>query len=788
MTGAAAPQAARVPVRAPDGTLGTVPQADLDAALQGGATLADPAELRAIEDAARREEQYGGLSGAAAAGGLGALRGATFGLSDVVATGLGGDPVRETLAGYKETNPSASLAGEVVGAIAPVVASGGSGAVARGVSGIGAISRGSAALGGLAERGVARLVGEGAASLAGRVAQRALPLAAQGAVEGALYETGMQLSEDTLGDHEVTAEKLLAAAKKGALFGGAAGAGLGTVGELLGTGARSLSEYAGKKLAEDGGLAGLLRGMAEDQALRATGAKMADLKKLGKTAAEVQSEARGIGRTLLDERIVTAGDDLESISGKVLKRADEVGKELGDLVKGLDKAPAKFDTVAATRRVFDEVVNPLQEMPLRKAEAAKVWEYWRDFTEKAGKTPSFEKVRDFRIDLDKRLRTAFDKPQETAHDALKQVRGIIEDEFEKAAERASTQLGDSVAQRYQALKATYADLAKVRDITTRETVRDLSNRAVSLTDTIAGIGGFATMGPKGLLLAGANKLVRERANQVAADVLNRVSQVEAVRRLSAKVDGQIGSSVRGLLEKGERAATTGVVYGLLPAQDTTRGKILAVRQLAANPAQMTDRIGRLVAPVQAEAPKTAGALAQKATQAVAFLAQKAPVPRTGQSLIPQHQTPRFSDAEVARFARYLKAVEDPASVLDDVRDMKVSRESVEAVKAVYPRLFQQMQGDVMKEIGRLEARGELEARLPWEKRKQLSILLGVPADETLTPAFIKAMQATKPLPPQEGEPAPEQQPTQQPQGGGRRPADLSADEVRPFSETIGGMT
>lgn len=780
----AAPAAAQktVPVRAPDGTVGTVAASDVAQMLDAGGEVVSPEELHRAE----LEDKYGGLSGAAAAGGIGLARGATFGLSDLVATGLGGDRVRETLAGYKEANPGASLAGEVVGAIAPVAFSGGTGAVAKGAQAAGTVTRGAAALGGLAERATARLVGEGAETLAGRVLQRALPVAAQGAVEGALYETGMQLSEDALGDHEVTAEKLLAAAKKGALFGGAAGAGLGTVGEVLGTGVRSLSDYASRKLAEDGGLQKVLRGMAEEQALRATGAKMADLKKLGKTAAEVQAEARGIGRTILDEGIVTASDNLEAISGKVLKRAEEVGQELGATVKRLDQAEARFSTRDFALRVREEVLDPLLSLPGREADANEVVNYMQSFYGKAGKVPEFETVSAFRKDLDRRLKPVFNKPQEAAHDSLVKVRGILEDEFTKAGDRAASELGETFSQKYQALKATYADLAKVRDITTRETVRDLANRAVSLTDTLAAGFGLSTMGPKGLLLAGANKLVRERSNQVAADLLNRVSSVEAVRRLSAKVDGQLATGVRGAFEAGERAATTGAVYGLLPAQDSTKAKILAVRQLAGNPAQMADRVARLVEPVQGEAPKTASALAMKATQAVAFLAQKAPAPKIGQSLIPQHQTPRFADAEVARFARYLKAIEDPASVLEDAKDLKLSRESVEAVKAVYPRLFEQMQRDVMTEIGRLEARGELKDRLPWEKRKQLSVLLGVPADETLTPEFIKAMQETKLVPPPEGEPAP--QGAEEAQGGGRRPVDLSANEVRPFSETIGAMT
>ena len=653
----------------------------------------------------------------------------------------------------------------------------------------GAIPQAATGLGGIAERGVGAIVGTGAESLAGRMVQRGLATAAQGAVEGALYEGGMQLSEDALGDHETTAEKLFAAAQKGAIFGGTLGGALGSVGELVGHGAEGLAAYAAKKLEKDGGLDGVLGHAAEEFALKAAGARVRDYKKLGRDLDVTEERVQSMGRRLLDDELVTAGDTTETIARKVNAKVESTGKELGDLVTKLDTAPARMDVNAVSERIAREVVEPLMGLPGRAADANEVLRYWSEFAQKAGEAPSFETVNRFRRDLDKSLVEKFNKPEVAAHDSLMKVRGILEEEFELAAERASQQLGEGVAGKYKTLKAEYADLAKIREISTREAMNAMAASTASFGDKVMGGLGLAALGPKGLMLAYANKLVRERGNQVAADLLDKASRLEGIQRLSQRLDNQLTSKVRGFLAEGERGATTAAVLGSEAPRrslESTKATILAVRQLAGDPAQMQERVGRLVAPVSRDAPNVASALAMKATAAVTFLSSRAPQPRVGQGLLMHHQVPRFADADVATFGRYLDAIEHPQRVLDDARNLKLSRHGIEAVREVYPQMFAQMQREVITEIGKLEAAGTLQKRMPWEKQKQVSILLGVPATQSLTPEFLRAMQESTQVP--SGSPEPGGgQPAQQQQMGGRRPYDGDPQAIAPFSTTIGGV-
>lgn len=211
-----------IPVRAPDGSVGTVDKAHLAEAIEAGAQVVDQATLQKAEVQAK----YGGAGGTALAAGAGVARGLTLGLSDVAAAGIGGEGVRQDLEGLKEANPYASIGGEVVGAIAPAFLTGGASTAAEGltlgkaVRGLGALPRAVGSLGMAAERGVAGVVGEG---LVGRIAGKA----AAGALEGSIYSAGSAASEAALGDHELTAESLLGSMKHGAIAGGLLGGAAG---------------------------------------------------------------------------------------------------------------------------------------------------------------------------------------------------------------------------------------------------------------------------------------------------------------------------------------------------------------------------------------------------------------------------------------------------------------------------------------------------------------------------------------------------------------------------------
>jgi hypothetical protein len=167
------------------------------------------------------EDKYGGAGGEAISAGLGAARGATLGLSDVLAT-KSGIMKPETLKAYQETNPKSSMAGEIGGAV-------GSALLAPELSPVGLIGKaGKAVTGGIESLDALKAIDQ--TTKVGKVLGAVSDLgahAAGSAVEGALYSgIGDTLNEYALGDPSLNGEKVLANFGHGAIIGGALGGAL----------------------------------------------------------------------------------------------------------------------------------------------------------------------------------------------------------------------------------------------------------------------------------------------------------------------------------------------------------------------------------------------------------------------------------------------------------------------------------------------------------------------------------------------------------------------------------
>lgn len=173
------------------------------------------------------QEKYGaGFGDELAAFGLATLRGGTFGLSDKLIIGAGGERAREALAGFSEANPTATPIGEIGGAIVPIIASGGAGAAGKPagmlktIAGKMPTARLSRAAGALEQAMVKGMGKYGQAKGLPGIGARLLPKVTAGAVEGAPYMLGMTISEAALNDHELSAEEIISSTGMGMLLGG----------------------------------------------------------------------------------------------------------------------------------------------------------------------------------------------------------------------------------------------------------------------------------------------------------------------------------------------------------------------------------------------------------------------------------------------------------------------------------------------------------------------------------------------------------------------------------------
>jgi hypothetical protein len=169
--------------------------------------------------------------------------------------------------------------------------------------------------------------------------------------------------------------------------------------------------------------------------------------------------------------------------------------------------------------------------------------------------------------------------------------------------------------------------------------------------------------------------------------------------------------------------------------DRRRKEVLAAR--TGGPTKIAETARRIE---QAGAPPEVAAVAAATAQrgAVFLAARLPPVPQRVQTLQPDLAADTPDPEAMASWLRMAKVIESPMSALDSLAAGTLDAGEVEALREVYPTVYQQIRDQVALEIQDLSDRGE---RLPYGKALALGTLLDVVADPTLDPAFIAAMQA-----------------------------------------------
>jgi hypothetical protein len=361
------------------------------------------------------------------------------------------------------------------------------------------------------------------------------------------------------------------------------------------------------------------------------------------------------------------------------------------------------------------------------------------------------------------------------------------------------------------------ELARVSESTStiKKTLAALDEtaRAVNQVDSIieaeksglaGAFGGGAVLGgviggvPGALLGAGMQAVSRPGAMIRSAAAIEQLA-----RNVNAKIDlgvkdffrrtaQPLGAKARKALEG---ARTTGRVAGrALPvatsmtlfrgketdnqkAYQRRAGEVLAATQDFG--AGIRDRATTALADLPSSAPKLSANLATTATKGAEFLKSKLPAPlHNTKSLTPKSVPVTVSDLEIQQFARYWSAVTNPLSVLDDLRRGDCTKEQVEALQAVYPKLYDQIQNTVRTQLMELD---EQRVLVPYQARLQLDLLLDLngAGEPTATVEFMTRFQEIAANQPQGGN-APQPQPPAKPLN--------FASRLRSGSDTLNAQT
>lgn len=467
------------------------------------------------------------------------------------------------------------------------------------------------------------------------------------------------------------------------------------------------------------------------------------------------------------DNVFLEGGDLASAMARASKSATPI-EAVEPEVFGAFKMPEKpvlEDRFAPTykdvyNRIKTEVIDKLSSSPFDKALADRVKNELYNFADHYkrgdGRVGLKELFTD-RVRLDKRINYESAKMPQFSEE-LNKVRNILADEFKKYGDAAGAAHGIDLSKELVDLQKRYEAAAIAHKAATNSANRQGASvgSGYGMYDRLAGImgagagalsGSPATAMVLGAGMAQASKFAREKGRAYVSDALSAMAKI-------GKMEESVKAAKLAQLEKASNAFSTSLKKSVATffQSDIKAGARLApawskndvdkeideVRKAVANTDFVTASIQRNTNLLSGVAPTVAMHMQVQAQNAAAFLANALPTDRNPARLLTPNAAnvePHYAASEVDRFMRYKRVLTNPKTVIEDMQNGHLSPDSVTALKAVYPTLYNQITQDAM------EAVAASKHAIPYNKRVQLSILLGKALDPSLEPNNMQLLQS-----------------------------------------------
>jgi len=708
------------------------------------------------------EEDFGGTGGAITAGALGVARGVTLGASDLAANALG---VEDSVRGYQEAHPGISIATEIGGAVIPGLFSGGAATAGTAARAGASLTRRmiAAAPSALLDR-----AGIGAARIAGGGLRGA---AARGVTEGVVGGLATGVSQLALSEDPVDMERAVSVLSSQALFGGALGGGVSLVASAAGKGiarARILAEDAGAKLGRgDVGIVSDLYALDRKGLRAARDATISSLRK--EREASVVSLKQDHAAEIVSLRDASVVDRAAAADEVVAyyRRSKEAYPWLatkGTTDRVLKQVWSVNERASNSLRRLTDNTKKLSRNPSLSLDALEMQEQALTALASKHDTLMAQITKEGRQTGERATRLELIPELLASNRALQQRIAVVSDSFRSPTSTRLTDLTDAI----DAAKTSTLSSQRLQDISDAiDTVGERGKQGMIARSIETGLTGLGA----GLLApvtgyAGAAMIAAKGAEAISDFVAQRLG------RATAESGARISSAVGRFVEVGSRIASnappiaiktlTRVAFSpdapeqrgsesapkapsdtpLVAAYRAREREILSQTRPGASgpemrPTARQDLAARLGG-VRAMSPIAADRMETIAARRLEFLAKKLPmrpeIANIGRTMSPFDRW-RPSNFEIAQFARYVAAVEDPAAIVERLVDGSITPEDAEALRSVYPEIFSAIQMQIVESLPRLRA------TLPYARRLALSIFGGVPVDPALHPDVIAVLQA-----------------------------------------------
>lgn len=208
-------------------------------------------------------------------------------------------------------------------------------------------------------------------------------------------------------------------------------------------------------------------------------------------------------------------------------------------------------------------------------------------------------------------------------------------------------------------------------------------------------------------------------------------KLQVLGDISESVTNKVSSLAKQVFIAPE-GRTLPVTSVFLPGDKSYTKRTERIEQLASHPEALIDHLADSTGELYEAAPNVSGAIHSTMISGVQFLNSKIPRPEKQYLFSPEWEPSR---TQKETFNRYYEAVDDPFSVLKQVRHGTLTNESMQALQTVYPKLLTQMQQAITENL--TTKKGKI---LSYPTKIALSKFLGQPLDEALQSGPFQANQ------------------------------------------------
>ncbi len=738
-------------------------------------SLLDSPEAHSIA----QDDKYGGLGQQAIAGAEAVGRGLVGPIAPLAERAMGVNP--EDIRAREEANPATHLTGEIVGLVAPAIASFGTSLEGRAAleAGTQAIST-AAKLSKFTQAGLLNKIGfEGGETLAGRIGAQA----AKGAIDNMLIAGSDEASRAILNDPNQSAETIVPTILLSGVLGGGIGGGVGLVGEAW---TKATSGKASQIISD-------FRGRLQDHVNNPEPVKaiQSELEQLygevkdepiwGKTG--VKAEAIEKHMPELSEKMINHANDLVEKSQDALRRLEGdpsqrlLLKEVNDYHNAVNASDSSVDLFNAAQnfkknlqtlanyekiptlaqKAFIDEVKPLAASIRQSLEDTGVWgQAGKVQKEINSNFASFQKtIKNFQQTFmgDLNGTKVFDpnKLQTYINQADKGKAGLktsklgnfLEEaqSYKSAIEDLYSKIGMESPFEPTSIQATMNTLkekttgAKLADAFIQKGLTDAGGKAVG-AGAGAMLGSLVGHGPLGAIIGG-HALGPFFSSVLPAITKSIVESPVSGAGFKAATDYsvQVAKGLKLMNNATQavfKAGSQVIPSNLYPSRDDRVKLEKSLERYQQNPqAMITDRdrskLGHYL-------PNHESALNQTAATAISYLNSLKPQQSRENPL----DTPTIpSSTQKGAYNSALDLINQPLMILDKIKDGTVTSADLQAVGTVYPALYNSLKSKLTDEM--INAVHNEQA-IPYKTKVAMSMFLAQPLDSTMKPTSIMAAQ------------------------------------------------